>query len=289
MLARVLRKALRSAAQPFRSSRAKSSLAQLALHQHPRLKAVAAALQDSLAHVLSPDEQALVDAIEQRRSFLLGLDSSIATIDYGAGKRGSNRAREDMIEGIRATARVADICGASASAFWATVLFELIRKLQPSSCVELGSCVGISASYQAAALRVNGKGSLQTIEGSPEIARIAQETIHSLNMTNASVVVGVFHETLRGVLESSKPIDFFFNDGHHDHDATIEYFQEALPSLSNDAVVVFDDIHWSRGMTKAWREIQDHERVFASIDLQRMGIALLGEKSGTKRSFRISL
>ena len=41
-----------------------------------------------------------------------------------------------------------------------SILFRLIRNLEPSSCVELGSCVGISASYQAGALSLNKKGQI---------------------------------------------------------------------------------------------------------------------------------
>ena len=178
---------------------------------------------------------------------------------------------------------------ASKPTFWAIFLFKLIRKLEPSSCVELGSCVGISASYQATALSINGKGSLITLEGSTEIAKIAKDTLESLNLQNTSVVTGPFHETLKGVLESSKPIDFFFNDGHPDHDAVIQYFNEALPNLSDEAVFVVDDISWSPGMRKAWTEIEDDKRVTASIDLKTIGIALIGNKSAIKEKFRFPL
>ncbi len=257
MLKKKLRKFLRQPILRFRRYKTKSALTQLTSHESPKLKAIGDALYESLTHAISAEEQELITLIEQRRSFLLSSDKEIAVIDYGAGSSSSNRTKEEMEKGVQSTALVANICKASKPAFWATFLFKLIRKLEPSSCVELGSCVGISASYQASALKINEKGKLLTLEGSPEIAKIANETLESLNLQNASVVTGPFHETLKGVLESSKPIDFFFNDGHHDHDAVILYFNEALPNLSNEAVVVFDDISWSPGMRKAWIEIED--------------------------------
>lgn len=246
-------------------------------------------MHESLANTMSIEEQELIALIEQRRSFLLNSDKEIAVIDYGAGNASANRTKEEMEKGVQSTALVADICKASKSAFWATFLFKLIRNLEPSSCVELGSCVGISASYQAIALSINGKGNLITLEGCPEIAQIAKETLESLNIQNTSVITGPFHKTLKGVLESSKPIDFFFNDGHHDHDAVIKYFNEALPNLSNEAVIVFDDISWSPGMRKAWTEIENNKRVAASIDLQAIGIALVGNNFDEKEKFRIPL
>lgn len=289
MIKRMLDRFLSLPRHLFRMYKARPVLPQLTSHKHPKLKAVGDALYESLTHTTSAEEQKLIPVIEQRRSFLLNSDKEISVIDYGVNTPSSTRTKEEMRKGVQSTALVANVCKASMSAFWATFLFKLIRKLEPSSCVELGSCVGISASYQAAALNVNGKGNLLTLEGSPEIAKIAKETLESLNHQNASVITGPFHETLKGVLESAKPIDFFFNDGHHDHNAVIQYFNEVLPNLSNEAVIVFDDISWSPGMRKAWTEIEDDERVTASVDLQRIGIVLIGNNLAAKEKFRISL
>ena len=289
MTTRMLKKGFGLAVRLSRRHKARTALTQLTSHEHPKVKAVGHALHESLTNAMSAEEQELIRLIEERRSFLLRSDKEIPVIDYGAGRRDSNRTKEDMEKGERSTALVASICRGSKSAFWATVLFKLIRKLEPSSCVELGACVGISASYQATALSINRKGRLVTLEGSPEIAKIAEETLEGLNLRKVSVVTGPFHETLKGVLKSSKPIDFFFNDGHHDHDAVIGYFNEAMPNLSNEAVMVFDDISWSPGMRKVWTEIEDDERVTVSIDLHAMGIALIGSNLATKEKFRIPL
>ncbi|MHC4351096.1 MAG: O-methyltransferase [Planctomycetota bacterium] len=289
MIKRMLKKGFRLARRLFRRYKARTALKQLSSHENPKLKAIGHALHESLTKTMSAEEQELIRLIEERRSFLLRSDKEIAVIDYGAGSPNSERTKENMEKGVRSTALVASICRGSKSAFWATILFKLIRKLEVSSCVELGACVGISASYQAAALSINRKGYLVTLEGSPEIAKIAEETLEGLNLRNASVVIGPFHKTLKGVLESSKPIEFFFNDGHHDHDAVIQYFNEAMPYLSNEAVMVFDDISWSPGMRKAWTEIEDDERVTVSIDLDAIGIALVGSNLATKEKFRIPL
>ncbi|MGH8604150.1 MAG: O-methyltransferase, partial [Gammaproteobacteria bacterium] len=161
----MLKKFLRLPILRFRRYKAKSALTQLTSHGSPKLKAIGDALYESLTHTISTEEQELITLIEQRRSFLLSSDKEIAVIDYGAGSSSSNRTKEEMEKGVQSTALVANICKASKPAFWATFLFKLIRKLEPSSCVELGSCVGISASYQASALKINEKGNLLTLEG----------------------------------------------------------------------------------------------------------------------------
>lgn len=288
MIENLLKKTLRIPIKLIKQYRSRYTLRRLRSHENLKLKAIGDALYES-SRQFSHEEKELINLIEQRRSFLLSSDEEITVIDYGAGNPTSNRTKEEMNKGVQSTAIVANICKASKPAFWVGILFKLIRKLEPSSCVELGTCVGISASYQATALTLNGKGHLLTLEGSPEIAKISKETLGGLNLRNASVVIGPFHETLKAALESSKPIDFFFNDGHHDHDAVILYFNEALPNLSNEAVIVFDDISWSSGMRKAWVEIEDDERVTASIDLQTIGIAIVGNNLAAKEKFRISL
>jgi len=264
-------------------------IAQLLSHEYPKLKAIGDAFYEALNNILSSEERDFIALIEQRRSFLLSSDKMINVIDYGAGSSSSNRSKEEMEGGFQSKELIANICRASKPKFWAVLLFKLVRKLEPLSCVELGSCVGISTSYQAMALKLNGRGNLLTLEGSPEIAKIARETLSTLNLKNTSVITGPFNKTLKGALESIKPVDFFFNDGHHDYDAVMQYFHETLNYLSDEAVIVLDDISWSQGMIRAWTKIEDDERVAVSINLQKMGIVLIGNRLATKEKFRIAL
>ena len=282
----MLRTFIRAPTRLLRNYNAAAQLAKLRSHRNETLRAIGEAISESRSNSVSDEERDMIDAIEQRRSSLLASSKTITVIDYGAASD-STRTKEDMARGVQSRARVADVCKASRQPFWGCLLFKLVRKLKPLSCVELGACVGISASYQAAALNINGQGSLITIEGSPEVAGVAKETIEALNLHDTSVVIGRFIDTLEDVLQSARPVDFFFNDGHHDHDAVIEYFNQTVPYLAERAVIVFDDISWSPGMRKAWTRIEDDERVSASIDLKKIGIAVLGEGLQTREAFRI--
>lgn len=285
-----LQNALRARLQRLRRLRARLVLARLDDRGVLQVGAIRDALSDVLSGVVAPDETRLFDAIESRRSELLGNKDRIPVIDYGAGMPGESRHAEEMLAGVRSTAAIAELAAVSKPAFWARTLFKVVRKLQPSSCVELGACVGISASYQAAALSLNRRGRLTTLEGSPAIADIAATTLKGLGLCNAKVVTGPFHETLEGTLVEAAPIDYFFNDAHHDHDAVIRYFEQALPHLSREgAVVVFDDIRWSDGMFRAWRAIERDERVAASFDLLDMGLVLVAQNAGPRRKYTLPL
>ncbi len=55
-------------------------------------------------------------------------------------------------------------------------------------------------------------------------------------------------------------------------ESTIKYFETCLRKAHNDSIFLFDDIHWSEGMEKAWEAIKNHNKVRVTIDLFRMGI-----------------
>jgi predicted O-methyltransferase YrrM len=156
--------------------------------------------------------------------------------------------------------------------FWCRFLYRLVRSTQPKRCLELGSCVGISASYIAAAMKENGFGKLTTLEGSPSLADIARQTLAGLGLGNAQVVTGRFSDTLPGVLGHSQ-FDFVFIDGHHDRDATIQYFEQILPHATG--TIVFDDITWSQGMLEAWAVVSRHARVKSASQLRSIGVCEL--------------
>lgn len=164
---------------------------------------------------------------------------------------------------------------ASKSPLGALLLFRLVREFRPSRCVEMGTNLGVSAAYQAAALALNGGGELHTIEGSPALARYAREHLASLGLA-AEVHEGWFSRVLPGLLARAAPLDYVFIDGHHDGPATVGYFAQIHPSLSPGALVVFDDIAWSAGMAEAWRTIQADPRVRVAIGLGVMGACLVG-------------
>lgn len=267
----------------------KSAIKPLKDHSNETVNLIGDALIETIDHIITPEEKQIFSIIENRRSFLLNSDLVIECIDFGAGNPHSNRPIDQMKEGLRSTTSISKICKASKSKFWVLIIFKLIRKLKPSSCIELGTCLGISASYQAAALTLNKKGRLVTLEGSPESCRVAKETLDINKFKNTEVICGPFDDTFISALSSLQPVDFLFNDGHHDHDAVIKYFDDAIPYLADDAIILFDDISWSQGMRKAWKEIEDDERISVTIDLGAMGIAFLSNRIVEKTKFSIPL
>ena len=73
-------------------------------------------------------------------------------------------------------------------------------------------------------------------------------------------------------------VDFVFIDGHHDENATLSYFRQILPFLSDNAILAFDDIHWSCGMERAWNKIRKDRNLKMALDFFNVGICIFQNK-----------
>jgi predicted O-methyltransferase YrrM len=156
---------------------------------------------------------------------------------------------------------------------WCLLLMRLVRTLRPRSCLELGTGVGISGAYQAAALELNGAGRLTTMEGAAEWAEIAQRGFAELGLGRVETVVGPIAEKLADV--RSRPFDHVLVDSEHTEEAMLEAFEMLLSDLSAEAVVVFDDIDFYEGSRRAWSRIKRHPNVSAAVGARRLGIAIV--------------
>lgn len=115
--------------------------------------ALANALNGALKNEATQEEKEWVDRIESLRRELESNNTEIQFTDYGAGKPDLNLSDREMHSGRIITSTIANVCRhASTDYFWSFLLFKLIREFRPSVCLELGTCLGISASFQAAAL-----------------------------------------------------------------------------------------------------------------------------------------
>ena len=248
------------------------------------------ALRETLQDDVTPDEKKWIDKIESLREELNSSTTKISIVDYGAGEASLSLTNEEKDRGRVVTRTIGEFSGgASKPYFWSLLLFKLIRKFRPSFCLELGTCLGISASYQAAALKVNGMGKIVTLEGAESLASLAERHFQSLSLDNVKVVIGRFQDTLDEVLNEYKSIDYAFIDGHHDEKATLAYFEQIIPFLSEGAILVFDDISWSDGMKRAWKTIIADKRVKISVNLRQIGFCIIDSRIESRKNIAIPM
>jgi predicted O-methyltransferase YrrM len=159
-------------------------------------------------------------------------------------------------------------------------LYRMSRYFKPDTILEFGTGAGISTLYL-------GKGSpesrLITMEGCIGLASVARKSFRKREV-NAEVEVGDFNAILDRGLKDVKQLNMVFVDGNHRKDPTIQYFKRCSEFAGEDSVFMFDDIHWSFGMNKAWQTIKKDKRVSLTIDLFWVGLVFF--KSGvTKQDF----
>lgn len=272
------------------AARRRASLYRLSHEDNPLLRHVYISVSEALSNSVSSEERFWIERIEHLRASMNSSTEEFTRIDFGAGTRKSKRSQQEMETGVKVHDTLGTISRRlSKPAFWCLVLFKLVRTMRPESCVEMGTAVGISASYQAAALKLNKRGSLVTLEGASTLAEIATTNFRTLGLNNLKLIIGRFQDTLSSVLERQQPVDYVFVDGHHDEQATLQYWHEIMPFLAKQAVLVLDDIRWSSGMKRAWKTIAHDASISAAVDLGTIGLCVVDESIHQRKYFSLPL
>ncbi len=161
---------------------------------------------------------------------------------------------------------------ASVSPKYGALLFRLARWLEPEVVVELGSGLGISTAY----LRAGAPDStFHAVEGGRIRALLAAQVVYRSKLREVHMHRGDITEELPQILEDLPGRMLAFVDGNHHYEPTVEYVDRLLKIADGDAIIIMDDIYWSKEMYEAWREVISWKEVRVSIDLYQMGILLL--------------
>lgn len=252
-------------------------LQSLAKVYHPFALNVCRAINKTIYKNYTDDELSCMKKIETLRDKCMLSSDEIEFIDYGAGDPNDPRTLQESRMGINKKVPLSQLAShTSKSAPWSNLIFNLVKEIGPHRCLELGTCIGFSASYQCSAMMLNGVGSLVTLEGAPSLAEVAQKHLNEIGASNFEIIKGRFEETLETVLEDYAPFDFMFNDGHHDGKAMINYFEQCLSSFSENALLLFDDIGTYQSMRDAWSELCRHNQVAFAVEFGPMGLLGLG-------------
>lgn len=206
------------------------------------------------------------DEIKAFKRQLVHSNETFEMVDYGAGSVNFNGKTRKLSSLARRS---------SIASKYGELIFRLITHLNPDNILELGTSIGMSASYFALADR---RREVNTIEGCSVTAGYAKRTFDALKCDNVNQFVGQFTDVLPELVAKHALLDFVFFDGHHEKQATLDYFNLCLLKAGNNSVFVFDDIHWSKGMEEAWEIIYKHPKVTVSIDLFQVGIVFFRQE-----------
>lgn len=201
--------------------------------------------------------------LKNYRKSLLENKNFIEVTDFGAGSKvfKSNK---------RQISKIASTAGISPKR--AELLFRVTNYFQPKNILEIGTSLGLATSALALG---NTKAKVITLEGCPQTANQCQLQLQKFNLDNVDSVVTEFDSYLQDIKlrlnTETENFDLIYFDGNHSKKATLSYFELLLPTINNDSVWIFDDIHWSPEMEEAWEIIKNHPKVKVTIDTFQWG------------------
>ena len=211
--------------------------------------------------------------IETLRDALINRSDSIDVKDLGAGskKQKTNYRKVSTIAKHGISQRK-----------YALLHHRLVAQANFEHVVELGTSFGIHTLYLAKAT----KGQVTTFEGCDATAQIAEQSFSALGQKNIQLIRGNIDEQLPIYLSNSPEIGFAYFDANHRLAPTLSYFEACLAKAQPHSIFVFDDIHWSKEMGEAWKQIKAHPAVTSTIDIYQSGWAFFNP-SFTKNHYTL--
>ncbi|UUW09157.1 class I SAM-dependent methyltransferase [Flavobacterium plurextorum] len=205
--------------------------------------------------------------LKNYRKSLLENKNFIEVTDFGAGSKvfKSNK---------RQICKIASTAGISPKR--AELLFRVTNYFKPNNILEIGTSLGLATSALALGSQSLGtKAKVTTIEGCAQTGNIAKNQLEKFDCKNVENIISEFESFLISENLSqnfgTKIYDLIYFDGNHSKKATLAYFELLLPTIDNDSVWIFDDIHWSQEMEEAWEIIKNHPKVKVTIDTFQWG------------------
>lgn len=231
---------------------------------------------DFVKHVVEDNRHYYAfDQIETLRKNLYADHQLLQIEDFGAGSHQQNTQQ-------RSVSSIAKTAGRTRT--FGEILFKIVNHYQYQSILELGTSVGLGTSYLASA---NKHARVTTIEGCVDIAARAKQSFDALQLHNIDAHIGNFDDVLEPILQSIGKQDLIFIDGNHREKPTCAYFEQCKPYLHHKSMIIFDDIHWSKGMRNAWNHIKKDSAVTLSIDLFFIGMVMCNPDIKEKQHFTI--
>ena len=216
------------------------------------------------------------EILNQYRNSLLANKNFIEVTDFGAGSRvfDSNK---------RQISKIAKTAGISTKRV--KLLFRVVNYFQPSTILEIGTSLGLATSALSLG---NRNAKIVSLEGCPKTANQCQLQFQksNLNSENIEFITTKFEDYLVNCQLKTENWQLIYFDGNHSKKATLDYFNLLLPTITNETVWIFDDIHWSKDMEEAWEIIKNHSKVMVTIDTFQWGIVFF-RKEQPKEHFVI--
>jgi len=141
--------------------------------------------------------------------------------------------------------------------------YAACRALEPDVVVETGVAYGVTSAFVLEALRVNGRGTLHSIDLPPlgaDAGRLVGAVIPDELRSRWRLHRGVSRRLLRPLVNGLGSVDMFVHDSLHTYRNMKEELDAVTPRLARPSLVIADDIggnaafeRWSDAVDPAFR------------------------------------
>ena len=228
-----------------------------------------------------PTRYPAYELLKDYRESLLENTQTIEVTDYGVGSRvfSSNQRKVNQI------AKTAGIRSSRSR-----LLFRLVKYFQPYYILELGSSLGLATHAMHLGHPDSKIISLEGCKNTLEVAeqqflkQYTSEVFEKLSFVSTEFDTFLEDSDLSFLTTQTEKWNLVYFDGNHSKAATLRYVVKLLPTLTNQTLWVFDDIHWSRDMEEAWDYIKNLPEVTVTIDTFQWGLVFF-RKEQAKEHF----
>ena len=167
--------------------------------------------------------------------------------------------------------------------------FWLVEQLKPKLLVELGVHTGMSYFAFCQSVKANNLITqcygIDTWQGDEHSGLYSEEIWLSVNGYNTNEYAP-FSTLLRTSFNEALPyfeaksIDLLHIDGYHTYEAVKEDFENWLPKIANEGIVLFHDIlvrEREFGVYKLWTELKEKYQTFEFLHGHGLGVLTLGK------------
>lgn len=233
--------------------------------------------------VIFGKDAASYDVIESIRREQVRSRQILEITDMGAGGKAAFR-RKSSIPGNTTSGKQLGriVSGTSVSSKKGRLLGRIAAYLDYPDILELGTGPGFSSMYLGTA---SPSSNIHTCEGSERLAELAGKNISNAGLGNVDVSCAAFMDWLPMQLDEHPGKILIYLDGDHRGERLLDYTGLIMDSVGKNTVgdresdsrtvLVLDDIHWSRDMYLAWKQIVSEETVPLSFELFNLGIVFI--------------
>lgn len=155
----------------------------------------------------------------------------------------------------------------SSSQKFSSFLIYLIDWLKADTILETGTASGINA----IAMSYSQAKKIITVEGSKEIANIAQQNIAKYKREKIKIINENIYNCFPQLLEEHLP-ELIFLDADHRSETILWYMEKIRESSTAPKCVLIHDIYWSKDMLMAWKRIVADPKYSLTVDLFEVGL-----------------